>query len=108
MDPVVDLGPESGKLEIASGPSILFVAMQSSIHTARWIQLASDLGVSLHLFPIDGWPPNPKLHGVILHLPEPKPELPSTLVEASRARMLTGRAARFTLIPLSCPPRAPR
>jgi hypothetical protein len=108
MDPVADLGPESGKLEIASGPSILFVAMQSSIHTARWIQLASDLGVSLHLFPIDGWPPNPNLRGVILHLPEPKPELPSTLVEPSRARMLTRSAARFTLIALSDPARAAR
>lgn len=46
---------------------ILFVAIASSIHTARWIgQLAAN-GWDLHLFPSHDSPTNPELRGVTLH-----------------------------------------
>jgi glycosyltransferase involved in cell wall biosynthesis len=48
---------------------ILFVAMQHSIHTARWIEMIVDFGFDLHLFAIDGQEPNHKLRGVTLHKP---------------------------------------
>jgi glycosyltransferase involved in cell wall biosynthesis len=50
-------------------PKILFVAMQSSIHVARWIDTLSASGYDLHIFPINDADPNPNLHGVTLHWP---------------------------------------
>jgi len=48
---------------------ILFVAMQHSIHVARWIELAAKTGMELHLFCVDQGEPNPDLQGVTLHMP---------------------------------------
>ncbi|MEH3116210.1 MAG: glycosyltransferase [Methylorubrum populi] len=58
-------------------PRILFVAMQSSPHTARWIEMIADQGWDLHLFPINGVAPCDSLCGVTLHQPQiaaPRPE----------------------------------
>lgn len=54
-----------------SRPRILFVAMQSSIHAARWIDCIADLGWDLHIFGMDDHPPNPNLRAVTLHMPVP-------------------------------------
>ncbi|MBP1178531.1 glycosyltransferase [Methylobacterium sp. PvR107] len=51
-------------------PRILFVAMHHSIHVARWIATLQNLGWDLHMFPLDGAPPNENLSGVTLHWPE--------------------------------------
>lgn len=50
-------------------PRILFVAMQGSIHVARWIQLMREFGWDLHLFPLDTDPVNRSLSGVTVHMP---------------------------------------
>jgi hypothetical protein len=55
--------------EKSDGPKILFVAMQHSIHVARWIELAASSGAQLHLFPLDPTEPNPSLRGVSIHWP---------------------------------------
>lgn len=48
---------------------ILFVAMQNSPHTARWINLIADQGWDLHLFPIHHMPVLPQIRGVTVHQP---------------------------------------
>ena len=48
---------------------ILFVSMQSSPHTARWIQCITDAGWDLHMFGVNHHPPNKLLRGVTLHIP---------------------------------------
>ncbi|MBL4774795.1 MAG: glycosyltransferase [Mariprofundus sp.] len=48
---------------------ILFVAMQSSPHTARWIDLIADQGWDLHLFPVNHLPVIRQLRGVTVHQP---------------------------------------
>ena len=47
---------------------ILFVAMSSSVHTARWIRQLSDQGWDIHLFPsIDAGSTHEELAGVTVH-----------------------------------------
>src|SRR5262249_3810806 len=77
---------------------ILFVAMQTSIHTARWIATATGLGVPLHLFPLDDGPPNPSLAGVILHQPKPDVELAKVLAQSKNAASETRGVLAITLI----------
>lgn len=48
---------------------ILFVAMQMSTHTVRWINQISDAGWDVHLFPVNYLPVHPELRGVTIHQP---------------------------------------
>jgi glycosyltransferase involved in cell wall biosynthesis len=48
---------------------ILFIAMQNSPHTARWINLIADNGWDLHLFAINDLPILPEMRGVTVHRP---------------------------------------
>jgi len=48
---------------------ILFVAMQMSTHTVRWINQISDAGWDLHLFPVNYLPVHPELRGITIHQP---------------------------------------
>jgi len=48
---------------------ILFVVMQMSTHTARWINQISDQGWDVHLFPVNYLPVHPELRGVTIHQP---------------------------------------
>jgi glycosyltransferase involved in cell wall biosynthesis len=48
---------------------ILFVGMQMSTHTARWINQLADEGWDLHLFPMDHQPVIPEMRGVTVHQP---------------------------------------
>lgn len=48
---------------------ILFVAMQMSIHTSRWINQIVDEGFEVHLFPVNHLPVHADLHGVTVHQP---------------------------------------
>jgi hypothetical protein len=48
---------------------ILFVAMPSSIHVARWVERIAHLGWDLHLFPVANEPPHENLAGVTIHWP---------------------------------------
>ncbi|MCG2591236.1 glycosyltransferase [Ramlibacter sp. XY19] len=50
---------------------ILFVAMQMSTHTVRWINQLSDAGYDIHLFPVNHLPAHPDLRGVTIHQPFP-------------------------------------
>jgi hypothetical protein len=50
-------------------PRILFVAMQHSIHTARWVDMMTGSGYDMHMFAIDPAPPHDKLRNVTLHVP---------------------------------------
>lgn len=54
---------------MADRRKILFVAMHASPHTARWIDIAADLGYELHMFPLEPGPPHHKLRGLTLHVP---------------------------------------
>ena len=54
---------------MASRPTILFVAMHTSIHVARWIEMTSHRRWPLHLFPVLPGPTNENLSGVTLHWP---------------------------------------
>lgn len=51
---------------------ILFVAMQHSIHVARWIELIADGRWDLHVFCVDQGQPNPNLRKATLHMPHAK------------------------------------
>jgi hypothetical protein len=48
---------------------ILFVAMQSSVHVARWIRQLEGLNWDLHLFPVNSALPHDELAGVTIHWP---------------------------------------
>lgn len=48
---------------------ILFVAMQNSIHVARWVAQLAERGWDLHLFPVSNAAPHPALRGVTIHWP---------------------------------------
>jgi glycosyltransferase involved in cell wall biosynthesis len=48
---------------------ILFVGMQMSTHTARWINQLADEGWDLHLFPMDHQPVILEMRGVTIHQP---------------------------------------
>lgn len=47
----------------------MFVAMQMSTHTVRWINQISDADWDVHLFPVNYLPPHPELRGVTIHQP---------------------------------------
>ena len=47
---------------------ILYVGYGSSIHTARWISLLSDLSWDIHLFPVDSYYLSSALRNVTVHL----------------------------------------
>lgn len=59
------VGPANGE----SRPSILFVALHDSPHTARWISALDGQGWDLHLFPASSSAVLPDLHGVRVHRP---------------------------------------
>lgn len=63
---------------------ILFVAMQNSPHTSRWIELIADRGWDLHLFPVDSNPPLTSLRGVTIHPPCRVIRWPRTIVKGLR------------------------
>lgn len=48
---------------------ILFVCMQMSPHSVRWINALSDRGWDLHMFPCNAMPTLPTLRGVTVHRP---------------------------------------
>jgi len=48
---------------------ILFVAMQMSQHTVRWINQISDAGWDVHLFPVNYLPVHGELRAVTVHQP---------------------------------------
>ena len=48
---------------------ILFVAMQMSAHTVRWINQISDQDFDVHLFPVNYLPIHPELRDVTVHQP---------------------------------------
>lgn len=48
---------------------ILFVAMQMSTHTVRWINQISNQGWDVHLFPVNYLPVHPELRNVTIHQP---------------------------------------
>lgn len=48
---------------------ILFVAMQMSTHTARWINQISEQDFDVHLFPVNHLPLNTELRNVTVHQP---------------------------------------
>lgn len=48
---------------------ILFVAMQMSIHVARWINQLDRQKYDIHLFPVNSMPLHPDLKDVIIHDP---------------------------------------
>jgi glycosyltransferase involved in cell wall biosynthesis len=48
---------------------ILFVAMQMSTHTVRWINQISDQDYDIHLFPVNYLPVHPELRNVTVHQP---------------------------------------
>ena len=50
-------------------PKILFVAMQDSVHAARWIEQAARLDYECHVFSLSGHLPHHKLANVTLHVP---------------------------------------
>lgn len=63
---------------------ILFVALHTSPHTARWIDIAADLGYDLHMFPLDPSAPNHKLRGLTLHVPVSDESQKETVKEIRR------------------------
>ncbi|MCF6178563.1 MAG: glycosyltransferase [Geopsychrobacter sp.] len=48
---------------------ILFVAMQMSMHTVRWIKQIADQEWDLHIFPVNYLPVHPEMQGVTVHQP---------------------------------------
>lgn len=82
-------------------PRVLFVALQGSIHAARWIECIAELGWDLHMFGANDAPPNGNLRGVTLHTPvdtratvEPPVAPPPTPRPTPLARLL-GLAGRL-------------
>jgi glycosyltransferase involved in cell wall biosynthesis len=52
-------------------PSILFVAMSESVHTARWISQIADQGWDVYLFPVYRAEPHPSLRNLTLFGSDP-------------------------------------
>ena len=75
---------------------ILFVAMQMSTHTVRWINQISNQGWDVHLFPVNSLPVHPELRDVTIHQPwflvRPRLILKSLI---RNPRMLFGGLARL-------------
>ena len=65
-------------------PTILFVAMQSSSHVARWIDLIAWKKWDLHFFPLNDYTPDSNLRMVKMHWPIRGGRMPgATHVEAA-------------------------
>jgi hypothetical protein len=73
---------------------ILFVALHTSPHTARWIDIAADLGYDLHMFPLDRSAPHQNLRDLTLHVPVSS-QAKETLKEALLKRGIGSRALNF-------------
>jgi glycosyltransferase involved in cell wall biosynthesis len=75
---------------------ILFVAMQMSTHTVRWINQISDQGWDVHLFPVNYLPVHPELRGVTVHQPwfivHPRLILTNIILGA---KVLLGRISKY-------------
>ena len=79
---------------MAARRKILFVALHTSPHTARWIDIAADLGYDLHMFPLDRSAPHQRLRDVTLHVPvSSRPK--ETVKEAPFERGIGSRALNF-------------
>ena len=80
---------------------ILFVAMQNSPHTARWIELLADKGWDLHLFAINYLEPISQIKGVTVHRPwikfSPRKIL-SDLITRMRGRKVQNENIKFSAI----------
>lgn len=81
---------------------LLFVAMQMSTHTVRWIHQLSDAGYDIHLFPVNYLPAHPDLRGVTIHQPFPVVRPRQALKQGLKnlAKRLLGRK------PVAAPPPA--
>jgi hypothetical protein len=69
-------------------PRILFVAMQHSVHVARWIDMVADLDFELHMFALDPAPPHDKLRNITLHVPVAANPLPRSPAPRRRERAI--------------------
>src|SRR4051794_6436131 len=67
---------------------ILFVAMQNSVHVARWIAKLQDSSYELHLFPVSSEPAHELLSKVTIHWPRAPLHL-GQLVRTARSRPLS-------------------
>jgi glycosyltransferase involved in cell wall biosynthesis len=88
-------------------PKILFVAMQDSVHAARWIEQASRLHYECHVFPLSGHLPHHKLANVTLHVPTLN-EKPQTSPRREPRRGSLVRVAEFARLLLGNPREALR
>ncbi len=70
----------------------MVVAMQESIHTARWLSLLEGAGFEITLFPIWDLPVNPVIRDVRVLVPELVPEPACGAADAVRSRPLRGIA----------------
>lgn len=101
--PSVGFSPRPPRTGRNTPPRILFVAMQNSPHTARWIEMIAGRGWDLHLFPLDEGSINPNLCGITVHRPRlspPRPEdelvlpvPPAAIGRVSPARVVPFRAS---------------
>ena len=62
-------------MPMTARPKIFFVAMQNSVHAARWIEQAACLDYECHVFPLSTHQPHSKLANVTLHIPTLDKEL---------------------------------
>jgi glycosyltransferase involved in cell wall biosynthesis len=89
-------------MPMTARPKILFVAMQASVHAARWIEQAASLDYECHVFPLSPHLPHHKLANVTLHIPT----LNDKSRISSRRQMRRGylvRAAEFVQLVLKNP-----
>ncbi|MGC0320822.1 glycosyltransferase involved in cell wall biosynthesis [Bradyrhizobium sp. USDA 326] len=84
---------------------ILFVAMHTSPHTARWIDMAADLGYDLHMFPLDSSAPHHMLRDLTLHVPV-LDQPPKEPVKEARRKDIRSRVLNFLRLLRSDPERA--
>ncbi|WFU37360.1 glycosyltransferase [Bradyrhizobium sp. CB82] len=84
---------------------ILFVAMHNSPHTARWIDIAADLGYDLHIFPLEPSTPHHKLRDLTLHVPV-LDEPPKEAVKEARRKGIRSRVLNFLRLLRSDPAHA--
>jgi glycosyltransferase involved in cell wall biosynthesis len=80
-------------------PLILFVAMQNSPHTARWIEMVADRGWDLRLFPLDPHGVNANLCGVTLYQPQLMAIRPEDYKELPLPAYAKGRTTPVQVVP---------
>lgn len=73
-----------------AGRRLLLVAMQASVHVARWVELLQGQGWDVHVFAFDHAPSHARLQGVTLHFP-----LGGLLNKTKLARFLLRTINRF-------------